>query len=102
MNVEVGILTAPLIRFSVPEGRPVQENAGAQSEISGVSKILEVTAANVPDETIEGPFTLHDVVIGVDFHWQRTMSQTFAGALKFVKDGTMSPPLISLILKIIC
>ncbi|MBQ7194513.1 MAG: SpoIID/LytB domain-containing protein [Bacteroidales bacterium] len=87
MNVEVGILTAPLIRFSVPEGRPVQENAGAQSEISGVSKILEVTAANVPDETIEGPFTLHDVVIGVDFHWQRTMSQTFAGALKFVKDG---------------
>ncbi len=87
MNVEVGILTAPLIRFSVPEGRPVPENAGCQDEKKEARKIREVTTANVPDEAIEGPFTLHDVVIGVDFHWQRTMNQTFAGALKFVRDG---------------
>lgn len=29
-------------------------------------------------------FELHDVMIGVDFHWQRTETQRFAGALRLV------------------
>ena len=36
----------------------------------------------------EAAFTLHDVVIGVNFHWQRKESQTFKGELRFiVEDG---------------
>ena len=32
-------------------------------------------------------FSLMDVTIGVDFHWERKESQTFLGALHFVVDG---------------
>lgn len=36
----------------------------------------------------ESLFTLHDVVIGVNFHWERTQRQTFEGELiLFVEDG---------------
>ena len=36
----------------------------------------------------EAAFTLHDVIIGVNFHWQRKESQTFKGELRFiVEDG---------------
>lgn len=37
--------------------------------------------------TPSGPecsFTLHDVVIGVNFHWERHQNQTFRGSLRFV------------------
>ena len=32
-------------------------------------------------------FTLDDVTIGVDFHWERKEAQTFLGKLRFVVDG---------------
>ena len=32
-------------------------------------------------------FTLEDVTIGVDFHWERKETQTFLGKLRFVVDG---------------
>jgi SpoIID/LytB domain protein len=36
-------------------------------------------------------FTLHNVTIGVNFHWQRDEDQTFNGSLKFLKeDGKIS------------
>ena len=35
----------------------------------------------------EGYFALHDVIIGVDFHWQRRETQHFKGLLRFVADG---------------
>lgn len=34
--------------------------------------------------SIDAVFTLHDVLIGVDFHWQRTQNQTFEGELIFL------------------
>ena len=37
--------------------------------------------------TDDGSFTLRDVTIGVDFHWQRQESQTFRGALRLVVDA---------------
>ena len=33
-------------------------------------------------------FTLHDVCIGIDFHWERHEDQTFRGELHFVNDET--------------
>ena len=35
----------------------------------------------------ESVFTLHDVVIGVNFHWQRKDSQTFKGELRFIVEN---------------
>lgn len=32
----------------------------------------------------ESCFTLHNVVIGVNFHWERKQNQTFAGELRFI------------------
>ncbi len=39
------------------------------------------------------PFTLSDIVIGVQFHWQRAEPQTFLGALRVRRrgDGTLVP-----------
>ena len=32
-------------------------------------------------------FILHDVVIGIDFHWEQKRTLQFAGALKFIVEG---------------
>lgn len=40
----------------------------------------------IPNHDIS-TFTLFNVVIGINFHWQRFENQTFHGALKFVVDG---------------
>lgn len=39
-----------------------------------------------------GTFTLRDVTIGVQFHWERKEDQTFAGTLRFLRstDGTIT------------
>lgn len=34
----------------------------------------------------ESSFSLHDVTIGVNFHWERKETQTFRGALKLIAD----------------
>ncbi len=34
-----------------------------------------------PNETLDTLFTVHDVKIGIDFHWQRRQEQSFHGAL---------------------
>ena len=37
--------------------------------------------------TPEASFSLKDVTIGVNFHWERKETQTFLGSLRFVADG---------------
>ena len=32
-------------------------------------------------------FILHDVVIGIDFHWEQKRTLQFAGGLKFIVEG---------------
>ena len=38
------------------------------------------------DKADESSFTLHNVTIGVNFHWQRDEDQVFRGSLKFLKE----------------
>ncbi len=35
-------------------------------------------------QTDDGSFTLHDVTIGIRFHWERREDETFAGSLRFI------------------
>lgn len=35
-------------------------------------------------ETADGSFSLHDVTIGINFHWERKETQTFRGTLKLI------------------
>lgn len=37
-----------------------------------------------PNEGCRASFTLHDVTIGVNFHWERKEEQTFEGELRFI------------------
>ncbi len=41
----------------------------------------------IPVDPETGEFTLHDVTIGINFHWERKEDQRFKGALYFVGDG---------------
>ncbi len=41
----------------------------------------------IPADPKTGEFTLHDVTIGINFHWERKEDQRFKGALYFVCDG---------------
>jgi stage II sporulation protein D len=40
-----------------------------------------------PDKASESSFTLHNVTIGVNFHWQRDEDQVFRGSLRFLKEN---------------
>ncbi len=48
--------------------------------------------ANTPSLTFEPAndncsFTIHNVTIGIDFHWQQLEDQSFRGALRIIPDG---------------
>ena len=93
-SVDVGILRAPRIKFDL--------TGSFSSLVQFVDKGNEVVALDgklcycgeLYDTLLFTPvdntalFTLHDVVIGVNFHWQRKEKQTFKGELLFiVEDG---------------
>jgi len=92
--IQVGILTASQISF-VLNGNFISTNnclyTGKRLAVHRKGKILfngdlldelsfEPTSANCS-------FDLNDVVIGIDFHWQRKENQRFKGSLKMIVDG---------------
>ena len=92
-KVNVGIVSAESIRFTL-NGTYLHDGC----EVSGVQ---EVTYANGSiawqgqsyKELLFTPagdnasFSLEDVVIGVNFHWERKQTQTFVGELHLIVDG---------------
>jgi len=100
-SIEVGILKAPEIRFTLNgkfrisgsgtplsgEGRVLLSGKGIIVHSGGRSGQYEVPLILEPLQP-EGSFTLHDVVIGVGFHWEQKEDQEFRGALKLMaSDG---------------
>ena len=89
--IQVGILSAPEIVFEI-----ISDGAGPQKvscrdgriDYNGVLYDELTFDAQTPSTLFAEPsFILRDVVIGVDFHWQRKVDQTFAGSLKFIVEG---------------
>ena len=93
-KVDIGILRAPRITFDfagefcsdscicVANNSVAVENGRLCFNGSLYDELLFVPCG---DESV---FTLHDVVIGVNFHWQRKEPQSFKGALRLiVEDG---------------
>ena len=86
----VGILLEqPVLRFSFRSAYSCingKEYKGEQSAICHQDKIL--FDGQLYDELIfkaeGGTFMLHDVIIGVNFHWQRREDQVFEGNLKII------------------
>ena len=93
-NVDVGILRAPQIKFDlIGDFCPGIQQDGTGNTVSVKDGKL-LFCGSLYDEILFKPcsdeslFTLHDVVIGINFHWQRKESQAFKGELRFiVEDG---------------
>ena len=90
-KIQVGIMSAPTIRFEI-----ISDGAGPQSVSFRDGKIdyngvlydeLCFDAVTMSTLFAEPSFRLYDVVIGVDFHWQRKVNQIFAGSLRFIVEG---------------
>ena len=94
--VDIGVLLAHKIRFGFAGNYNVAGEAVASGDVNEVvcadgrlrwhGKMYD-RLCFVP-QNAECRFTLYDVVIGIDFHWERKQDQTFEGALVlFVEDG---------------
>lgn len=99
--ISVGLLTAPEIIFTL---RQVFIMPGNDSGFEGKCQ-ARVHEGKIRIKTREGDifaesgvtfspadatvadFTLHNVIIGVDFHWERSEDQVFRGSLKLLAEG---------------
>ncbi len=90
-EIEVGIMSADQIEFEI-----ISDGAGPQ-RVSIMDGRINYNGAlydelyfdSVTRSTLfaEPSFILRNVPIGIDFHWQRTQTQKFAGSLKFIAEG---------------
>lgn len=105
--IHVGIVSAATIKFTLngpflPEGKPIlpeeksflpggkpvegnQEVRFHEGKISCCGN--EYTELSFKPLQKTSTFTLQDVIIGVNFHWERHEAQTFEGSLRFIVDG---------------
>lgn len=92
-NVEVGIVSAKHIEFTLNDtyiynnvafkgNQTVEIYDGKILFHNTLSKEISFNA-----QSLDASFTLNEVTIGIDFHWERQENQTFFGAIKFVVDG---------------
>lgn len=95
-QISVGILHADNIRFSFNAPYVVGAESVSGEEQVSLNNGQICWRGNVYDELIFEPkeasasFCLYDVVIGINFHWERKENQTFQGTLKFIIDeGTL-------------
>ncbi len=93
-KIRVGIMAAREIRFclndSYTDGRSSYEGemsiSAVQGRLSWNGMLIDSLTLKPNDHS--ATFTLHDVTIGIGFHWERKEEQTFSGQLKFiVEDG---------------
>ena len=90
-RVAVGILAAKEICFEI-----ISDGAGPQRVRWNDGRIDyngtlydELYFDSIARSTLfaEPSFILHDVVIGIDFHWEQKRTLKFAGGLKFIVEG---------------
>ena len=91
--VSVGIVNGEEIRFQLNGTYTIgnKEVTGKQTvkfkdgQIQWDSAVYQELCFTPQNDDIS--FTLEDVTIGVDFHWERKEAQTFLGKIRFVVDG---------------
>lgn len=94
-SLEVGLMSAPMIEvdFRTPY------RCGESASVCGTEKfscsggMVEWRGKQypslefAPSEGDNPEFTLRDVVIGIDFHWERKEDQIFGGGLRIICEG---------------
>lgn len=109
-TIAVGLMTIPSGQvsfelngnFATPDGTAMPSGV-YQANVSGrqlailphVSPTPEITL--LPTNATTDSFTVHDVVIGINFHWERKEHQTFQGALKLKLDADGNLLVINLV-----
>ena len=90
-DIEVGIMSAGEIEFEIiSDGAGPQRVSVKDGRINYNGALYdELYFDSVTPSTLfaEPSFILRNVPIGIDFHWQRTQTQKFAGSLKFIVEG---------------
>ena len=90
-EIEVGIMSAGEIEFEIiSDGAGPQRVSVKNGRINYNGALYdELYFDSVTPSTLfaEPSFILRNVPIGIDFHWQRTQTQKFAGSLKFIAEG---------------
>ena len=89
-TITVGLLTAQAVRFTIngtytAKGAAISGPQEVAYDDGGLLWNGQVyRSLTFRPETDGASFTLDDVVIGKDFHWQRRESQTFSGTLRLI------------------
>lgn len=90
-RLEVGIMSGSEIEFEIiSDGAGRQKVEYSQGRISYNGALYDELVFEAQTEATmfaEPSFILYGVMIGVDFHWERKVTQKFAGTLKFIVDG---------------
>lgn len=99
-NIEVGVLFAPEFSFAL-EGAYKLKSTGEEFEGKGEALLKdgaitimingEAISSDLPLEFEpvnyeEASFELKDVVIGINFHWERKEDQRFKGTLRIIRE----------------
>ncbi|MDE5643399.1 MAG: SpoIID/LytB domain-containing protein [Muribaculaceae bacterium] len=95
-TVNVGILSAPEIEVDFSEGYGVS-HVRVSLDKSGAMLVNGAAADSVRfhSDSPDSFFTVRDVTIGVDFHWQRRENQSFRGNCRIILDEKGMPLLIN-------
>lgn len=92
-QVSVGIVSGAKIRFSLnkpymAKGSLIEGEQQVEFSEGGIlwngNRYRELT---FHPQCADASFSLHDVTIGVNFHWERRETQTFLGTLRLVVDS---------------
>ncbi len=100
-NIEVGVLFAPEFTFTLDgayklkstgevvegKGQAILKEGRIVVSINGKAFEAETLVELVPVNYETACFELQDVVIGINFHWERKENQRFKGALRIIVEN---------------
>ena len=92
-QVAVGIVSGKTIRFSLnmpymAKGESIEGEQVVEFSEGGIAwRGRQYRELSFVPKNAQASFSLHDVTIGIDFHWERKEVQTFRGALRLVVEA---------------
>ncbi len=91
--VAVGIVSGKSIRFSLnkpytAKGKSIEGEQVVEFSEGGIAwRGRQYRELSFAPKAADASFSLHDVTIGIDFHWERREVQTFRGTLRLVVEA---------------
>lgn len=92
--ISVGILCAPAIEFTLNGQYTLNgKTVSGRHKVQIVDGTITLDGAQCKNldfipSSADSTFSLHSVVIGIGFHWERSETQTFQGQLSIIRDDS--------------